>query len=63
VNLQPPGKVTPGRFLSQYWQKKPLLARQAVPAFAGIVQSSAFGLAARGTAAGALHRASPLVSS
>ena len=34
------GVPTPARFLSQYWQKKPLLVRHAIPGFAGIVQSS-----------------------
>ncbi len=40
MGLQLLGSLTPARFLSQYWQKKPLLVRQAIPAFAGIVQSS-----------------------
>jgi len=31
------GGLTPAAFLSQYWQKKPLLVRQAVPGFSGIV--------------------------
>jgi 50S ribosomal protein L16 3-hydroxylase len=48
MGLQLLGSLTPARFLSQYWQKKPLLVRQAIPAFAGIVQPSAlFRLAAR----------------
>lgn len=42
------GGLTPARFLSQYWQKKPLLVRKAIPGFAGIVPSSAlFRLAGR----------------
>lgn len=37
-----------GSCLLQYWQKKPLLVQQAIPAFAGMVQSSElFRLAAR----------------
>ena len=40
MGLQLPGSLTPARFLSQYWQKKPLFVRQAIPAFAGIVQPS-----------------------
>ena len=39
MGLQLPGSLTPARFLSQYWQKKPLFVRQAIPAVAGIVQS------------------------
>ena len=34
------GGLTAERNLPQYWQKKPLLVRQAIPAPAGIVQSS-----------------------
>lgn len=40
MGLQLPGGLTPGRNLSQYWQKKPSLVRQAIPAPAGIVQPS-----------------------
>jgi 50S ribosomal protein L16 3-hydroxylase len=40
MDLQLLGGLTPARFLSQYWQKKPLLVRQAIPAFTGILQSS-----------------------
>ena len=48
MGLQLLGSLTPERFLSQYWQKKPMLVRQAIPAFAGIVPSSElFRLAAR----------------
>jgi 50S ribosomal protein L16 3-hydroxylase len=47
MGLQLLGGLTPARFLSQYWQKKPLLVRQAIPAFAGIVpRSELFRLAA-----------------
>jgi 50S ribosomal protein L16 3-hydroxylase len=31
------GELTPKEFLSTYWQKKPLLIRQAIPGFAGTV--------------------------
>lgn len=31
------GELTPKEFLSKYWQKKPLLIRQAVPGFTGTV--------------------------
>ena len=48
MGLQLLGGLTPARFLSQYWQKKPLLVRHAIPGFAGIVQpSDLFRLAAR----------------
>lgn len=48
MGLQLLGGLTPARFLSQYWQKKPLLVRQAIPAFAGLVPlSELFRLAAR----------------
>jgi len=48
MGLQLPGGLTPARCLSQYWQKRPLLVRQAIPAFAGIVQwYELFRLAAR----------------
>jgi len=30
------GGLTPRQFLAEYWQKKPLLVRQAIPGFAGI---------------------------
>jgi 50S ribosomal protein L16 3-hydroxylase len=30
------GDLTPEQFLAEYWQKKPLLVRQAVPGFTGI---------------------------
>jgi len=31
------GGLTPARFLREYWQKKPLLIRQALPGFKGLV--------------------------
>lgn len=31
------GGLSPRQFLSEYWQKKPLLVRQAVPGFTGLV--------------------------
>ncbi|AUN95573.1 cupin domain-containing protein [Pseudazoarcus pumilus] len=31
------GGITPQRFLAEYWQKKPLLIRQAIPGFTGVV--------------------------
>ncbi len=31
------GGLTPASFLSEYWQKKPMLVRQAVPGLGGIV--------------------------
>ena len=31
------GGITPQRFLRDYWQKKPLLIRQAVPGFSGLL--------------------------
>jgi 50S ribosomal protein L16 3-hydroxylase len=31
------GGLTPERFLREYWQKKPLLVRQALPGFTGVV--------------------------
>jgi 50S ribosomal protein L16 3-hydroxylase len=30
------GGITPARFLAEYWQKKPLLVRQALPGFTGL---------------------------
>jgi len=30
------GAITPAQFLAEYWQKKPLLARQALPGFTGL---------------------------
>lgn len=31
------GGISPRRFLREYWQKKPLLVRQAIPGFQGVV--------------------------
>lgn len=35
------GGLSPQRFLAEYWQKKPLLVRQAVPGFAGLLDHDA----------------------
>ena len=32
------GGITPQQFLAEYWQKKPLLIRQAIPGFNGVVE-------------------------
>ena len=32
------GGLTPRQFLDEYWQKKPLLIRQAIPGFSGVVE-------------------------
>jgi len=40
VNIPPLislGNLTPERFLSEYWQKKPLLVRNALPGFSGLL--------------------------
>jgi 50S ribosomal protein L16 3-hydroxylase len=34
------GHLSTKTFLSQFWQKRPLLVRQAIPGFAGLVQAS-----------------------
>jgi 50S ribosomal protein L16 3-hydroxylase len=45
------GKLSPARFLREHWQKKPLLVRQAVPGFRGIVdRDDMLALAARADA-------------
>ena len=31
------GGITPTEFLRDYWQKKPLLIKQAIPNFAGLL--------------------------
>jgi len=36
------GGLSPERFLRDHWQKRPLLIRQAVPGFAGIIDRDAF---------------------
>lgn len=42
------GGLSPAAFLRQHWQKRPLLVRQALPGFAGIIDRDAFlGLASR----------------
>ena len=35
--LQLLGGLSPKQFLAEYWQKKPLLVRQAVPGFTGLM--------------------------
>lgn len=35
------GGISPTRFLREYWQKKPLLVRNAVPGFAGLINPDA----------------------
>ena len=43
----PLGGLSPRIFLRDYWQKRPLLVRQAIPDFAGVVKKSTlFALAA-----------------
>lgn len=43
----PLGGLSPQTFLRDYWQKRPLLVRQAIPGFAGVLDKSAlFALAA-----------------
>lgn len=37
MRLQLLGGLTPAQFLSRYWQKKPLLVRQAMPQFSGVI--------------------------
>lgn len=32
------GGITPRQFLDEYWQKKPLLIRQAIPGFTGVLE-------------------------
>ena len=40
------GGLSPAQFLAEYWQKKPLLIRQAIPGFQGVVdKATLFGLA------------------
>ncbi len=31
------GGLSPGQFLAEYWQKKPLLVKQAIPGFSGVL--------------------------
>ena len=45
------GRLSPAAFMRDYWQKKPLLVRQALPGFAGLVDRDAlFGVATRSDA-------------
>jgi 50S ribosomal protein L16 3-hydroxylase len=45
------GELSPSSFLRDYWQKRPLVVRQAIPGFDGILDRDAlFGLAMRGDA-------------
>jgi 50S ribosomal protein L16 3-hydroxylase len=45
------GELSPASFLRDYWQKRPLLLRQAIPGFAGLVDRDALlSLATRGDA-------------
>ena len=42
------GGLTPAQFMKRHWQKKPLLVRQAIPAFQPLLTpAELFGLAAR----------------
>ena len=42
------GKHTVARFMREFWQRRPLLIRQALPAFASpVTREQLFGLAAR----------------
>ena len=34
------GNITPSQFLADYWQKKPLLIRNAIPAFKGLLSAN-----------------------
>ena len=44
------GGMSPATFLRDYWQKRPLLIRQAVPGFGGILDRDAFLLTPDGVA-------------
>ncbi len=51
------GGLSPERFLAEYWQKKPLLVRQAIPGFQGLLgQAELFDLACRDDAESRLVR-------
>lgn len=53
------GGLGPERFLAEYWQKKPLLVRQAIPGFQGLLgREELFGLACRDDAESRLVRSS-----
>lgn len=58
---QPPlGDLTPKAFLRDYWQKRPLLVRQAVPGFTGFLDMRAlFALATHDSAESRLIERSP----
>ena len=45
--LQLLGGLSPKQFLAEYWQKKPLLVRQAVPGFTGLMSPDELRAAAR----------------
>src|SRR5713101_9939819 len=48
MRMQLLGGLSETKFLSQFWQKKPLLVRNAIPDFKGVVQASElFALAMR----------------
>ena len=52
------GGLSPERFLAEYWQKKPLLVRQAIPGFQGLIgRAELFDLACRDDAESRLVRA------
>lgn len=54
------GGLTPRQFLNEYWQKKPLLIRQAVPGFKGLLDRDAlFELACNPDVESRLVRQSP----
>ena len=38
---QPLGRIAPGRFLREYWQKKPVLVRSAMPELEALVDRNA----------------------
>lgn len=52
------GGLSPERFLTEYWQKKPLLVRQAIPGFQGLLgKTELFDLASRDDAESRLVQA------
>ncbi len=56
----PLGGLSPHAFLRDYWQKRPLLVRQAIPGFAGMLDKRAlFALACGGEAESRLIEAKP----
>ena len=57
ASLPPLGGLSPEAFLRDYWQKRPLLVRQAIPGFAGVLDRRAlFSLASEGEAEARLIR-------